>query len=273
MTKRESSKLRYRSGQLVASLQMQEMRATMMNALLYSFLTVLGNCILVGAGDNSVSVLQKPVLSLQLNSHVEIARAVYAATYPLEHARRLQSFDFQIFCDIVEDSGPFSCDCDRASLTAVCDSSKVCNSDTCATFHVVNTFDTAFSLVAVQTCAEYTVQVAGYRNGCVNFTLIKNGKVFDTCEIAFDDDSGIPTECNECRVCDGRIDVLTFDIDCSNIEVEASTSGCMVIEDDTEIFPGFEDGFEDGGSASVDPPVGLVWAAAVATLLVGLYSF
>jgi hypothetical protein len=247
---------------------MQEMRITMMNALLCTFLAILGNSILAGAGDISVSVLQKLVLPIQLNSRVEIARTVSAATHLLEHARRLQSFDFQIFCDIVEQSGPYSCDCDAASLIAVCDSSEVCTHDTCAIFHVVNTFNAAFSLVSVQTCAEYTVQVGDYRNGCANFTLINYGKVFDTCEMAFVDDSGHLTDCNECRICDGRIDVLTFDLDCSNIELEASTSGCMVIEDDTEIFPGFED-----GSSCVGPPVGLVWAAVVATLLLGLHSF
>jgi hypothetical protein len=123
--------------------------------------------------------------------------------------------------------------------------------------------------VSVQTCAEYTVQVADYRNGCVNFTLINNGKVFNTCEMAFVDDSGNLMECNECRICDRRIDVLTFDLDCSNVEAKASTSGRMVIEDDPEIFPVFE----DGASANVGPPVGLVRAAAVATLLVGLHSF
>jgi hypothetical protein len=236
------------------------MRITMINALLCA---VLGNSILAGASDNSVDKLQKPVLSLQLNSHAEIARTVSAATHLLERDRRLQTSNFQAFCDIVEDSGPFDCDCDPASRIAVCDSSEICNHDTCATFDIVNTFDTAFNLISVQTCVEYTKQVADYRNGCAKITLINNGQIFDTCEMSFVDDSGNLVDCNECRVCDGRIDVLTFDLDCSNIEVEASTSGCMVAEDDTALFPGFE---SDG------PPVGLVLAGSVvATLFLGLH--
>jgi hypothetical protein len=242
------------------------MRTTMMNALLCTCLAILSKSILAGAGDNnsvSVSVLQKPVLSLQLNSHAEMARTVSTATHLLEHDRRLQSIDFQMFCNTVEASGSFSCDCDAASLIAVCDSSEVCDSDTCATFHVVNTFDAAFSPLSVQMCAEYTKQVAtDYRDGCATFTL--NGQLVDTCELAFVDDIGDLTICNECRICDGRSDALKLDIDCSNIEVEASTSGCIFAEDNTEVFPGL---------ASDSPPVGLMWAAAIATLLVGLHSF
>lgn len=253
-------------------------RTTMINALLFSFLAIIGNSFLAGASKNknSVSVLQNPpaVLSLQLNSHAEIARTVSAATHLLKHDRRLQSFNFQVFCDIVEESGPFNCvcDCDTVSLIAVCDCSEVCSRDTCATFHVINTFDTTFSLLSVQTCVEYTQQVGDYLDGCVNVTLINNGQMFDTCDIAFVDDSGNLTECNECRVCDGRINFLAFDLNCSNIEVEASTSGCMVVEGETELlFPGFGDG---SSAASNGLPRGLVWASsAVATLLLGLHRF
>jgi hypothetical protein len=242
-----------------------EVRTIMMSALLCAFLTILtGNIILAGAGDTTVSVLERPVLSLHVNSqHSEVARSVSASIHLLEDDRRLQGGNFQNFCDIVEESGPYSCDCNATSLLAVCDSSQVCNRDTCATFHVVNTFDAAYNLVSVQTCAEYTVQIAAYRNGCVNFTLIENGEIFDTCEMAFVDDSGVLTKCNECLVCDGRVDVLTFDLDCSNIDVEASSSECINIEE--EIFPGFQ------SSANGGKPVSLVGAAAVVTLVVGLY--
>jgi hypothetical protein len=164
---------------------------------------------------------------------------------------------------------PFNCDCDAASLTAVCDSSEVCNHDTCATFHVVNTFDTSFSLLYVQTCAEYTKQVADDLDGCVNITLSDNGKMFDTCEMAFFDDSGKLINCDGCRICDGRLDSVTFEFNCSNIEVEASTAGCMAVND-TDLFPGF---LGEASAESDGPPVGLVWAAAAATLLIGLHSF
>jgi hypothetical protein len=247
------------------------MRITIINALLCAFLAILGNSILPLASDNSVVKLQKPVLSLQLNSRAEIARTVSAATHLLEPDRRLQTCsNFQVFCDIVEDSGPFDCDCDATSRIAVCDSSEICNRDTCAKFDIVNTFDTAFNLISVQTCVEYTKQVADYRNGCAKLTLANNGQVFDTCEMSFVDDGGNLMDCNECRVCDGRIDVLTFDLNCSNIEVEASTSGCMVAEDDTALFPGFEGGVS---TASDRPPVCLVLAGSViATLFLGLHN-
>jgi hypothetical protein len=120
--------------------------------------------------------------------------------------------------------------------------------------------------VSVQTCVEYTQQVADYRDGCAKITLVNNGRLFDTCEMSFVDDSGNLMDCNDCRICDGRIDFLTVDLDCSNIEVEASTSGCMVVKDDTELFPGFE--------ASDGPPFGLVLSgSAVVTLFLGLHIF
>jgi hypothetical protein len=233
-------------------------------------LAILGNSMLLaGASNNSVAMLQKPVLSLHLNSHAELARTVSAVTHRLERDdRRLQTFDFQVFCDLLEETRQFSCDCDAASRTAVCDA-EICNIDTCAKFDIVNTFDTAFNLVSVQTCAEYTQQVADYRDGCAKVTLINNGQVFDTCEISFVNDSGNLVDCNECRVCDGRFDVLTFDIDCSNVELEASTSGCMVIVDEAGFFPGFVDG---ASAASDGPLVGLVLAgSAVATLFLGVH--
>jgi hypothetical protein len=249
------------------------MRTTMMNALLCTLLAILSNSVLVGAGDNSsVSVLQNPVLSLQLNSYAEMARTVSAAIHLQEHDRRLQSIDFQAVCDTVEASLPFSCDCDDVSRTASCVSDELCNPDrdTCATFEIVNKFATNFALLSVQTCGAYTKQVAtDYKDGCAIVNLKDNGQVFDTCEISFVDDNGDLTICNECSVCDGRFDAPTFDIDCSNVEVEASTSGCMVIEDDTGFFPGLL----GVTSASDGPPVGLMRAAAIATLLVGLLSF
>jgi hypothetical protein len=206
------------------------------------------------------------VLSLHLNSHAELARTVSAATHRLERDdRRLQTSNFQVFCDLLEDSGPFNCDCDATTFTAVCKSSDICNRDTCAKFDIVNTFDASFNLVSVQTCVEYTKQVTDYRNGCATVTLINNGQKFDTCEMSFVDDSGNLVDCNECRVCDGSFDVLSFDIDCSNVEVEASTSGCMVIEDEAGFFPGFL-----GSAASDGPLVGLVLAGSVvATLFLG----
>jgi hypothetical protein len=246
----------------------------MMIALLCAILAILSNSILAGASDNLVSILQTPVLSsFQLNSHVEqVARTFSAATNLLEHNRRLQSSNFQIFCELLEASGPYNCDCDAANLIAVCDSSEICNRDTCATFDIVNTFDTAFNLVSVQSCVAYTEQVEDYRDGCSKITLINDGQIFDTCEVSFVDDSGNLTACNDCRVCDGRIDVLTIDLECSNVEVGASTSGCMVVYDNTEFFPGFEDG---ASAASDGLPVGLgvLAGAAVATLIFGMHAF
>jgi hypothetical protein len=245
----------------------------MMVALLCAILAILSNSILAGAIDNPVLILNYPVLSHQLTSHhVEIARTFSAAKHPLlEHDRRLQSYNFQIFCDLVEASGPYDCDCDAANLIAVCDSSEICNSDTCATFDIVNTFDTAFNLVSVQSCVEYTKQVADYRDGCSEMTLINDGQIIDTCEISFVDDTGKLTACNDCVVCNGSIDDLALDLECSNVEVEASTAGCMAVEDDTAFFPGFENG---ASAASYGPPFGLVLAgSAVATLFLGLHIF
>jgi hypothetical protein len=231
------------------------------------------NRILAGAIDNPVSILQNPVLSHQFTSHhVEIARTFSAATYPLlEHDRYLQSSNFQIFCDLVEASGPFDCECDAVNLIAVCNSSETCNIDTCATFDTVNTFDTDFNLVSAESCVEYTREVADYRDGCSKLTIINDGQIFDTCEISFVDDIGKLTACNDCLVCNGSIDSLTLDLECSNVEAEASTAGCISVEDDTAFFPGFGNG---APSASDGPPVGLVLAgSAVATLFLGLHIF
>jgi hypothetical protein len=231
-----------------------KMRNAMMKALLCTFVAILGNSILAEAGDNSVSVLPKPVLSLQLNSHTEMARTVSAAT----HDRRLQTDGFQGLCERLEVGlgEGVSCECDAFTRTAACVFDEECNIDTCATIRTVTTLDAALNLMSVETCVEYSIQTADYRDAC--FTLIyleNNAQIIRACELAYVDDSGSPTDCNGCRVCDGRIEALALDIDCSNIEVEASTSGCVSFE------------FLPGSSASVGPSVGLVRAAAVATLL------
>jgi len=153
------------------------------------------------------------------------------------------------------------------TLTGLCDSSQVCNRDTCARFHVVNTFNSALQLVAVETCTKYSVQTADYRDGYSRFTLVQ-GQVFDSCQLSFvnDNDYGSGddlTACNDCRICDGTISALLFEIDCSNIKDVASTDGCTVIEAETDAFPAFESELSSASGGPTMSLLGFVGAASV----------
>lgn len=54
-------------------------------------------------------------------------------------------------------------------------------------------------------------------NGCVTLTVnIYAYEEIEACEMSFENDSGVSTGCNYCRVCDGDLDNMYLDIDCSN---------------------------------------------------------
>jgi hypothetical protein len=220
-------------------------------ASIYTLLAVLGGTLLMASSDYLETV--------SIGTALVIRHAGEQG-----HVRRL--LDFQAYCDALEEAGAgpvsLSCVCDADNLTVKCDSSSYCSQDVCATFQVAIQFANEYEMDTMVTCASYSEQNEDYRDGCVFFSLDGNSNI-DACALYFLDDNGVETDCNSCKVCNGNVEDAQFDIDCSNIEEDAATDGCVRFDSDEELFPGF--------SSSMRGGLGVVGGLLVAMLFFGMH--
>ena len=176
--------------------------------------------------------------------------------------------DFQKFCDGLEDRPEgLQCQChDSPIMSAQCGTGEMCNhhhmhmggegmhmdSDhVCGEFSFDFRFDEDnLQVTSTEFCVNYTSATgrSRHKNGCGHFMYANN--LTESCEFEFENEFGSLTTCNSCELCsvNGK---LGINIDCDNIEEDASTKTCLAIEgrNDTEMFPGFRPE-EDGSSAS-----------------------
>jgi hypothetical protein len=139
----------------------------------------------------------------------------------------------------------FTCECNDARTRSTCLSPEVCEDGTCAIFQLAVLWNTGGSVYeSVELCTDYTQSSMPRSNGCISFSFDGNGRAPISCEIGFEANvnSSSLTSCNSCAVCVGGDGDSSVDINCDNIEPQASTNGCLFDGDDLdELFPGFQD--------------------------------
>ena len=196
--------------------------------------------------------------------------------------RRLEGDGLQLYCDILESTGEFDCQCNEATKAATCVSSELCEGGICATFSLTTDFAPDFSsLELVEVCINYTKGPPELRDGCGSFTVDIDGEL-ETCKFFFDNDADVLTKCNSCDICtkNGQEGI---NLDCGNIEPEATTNGCETagagVDDESaaateavNLFPGFDGDSEKSGSgsgAAAAGPVGAMVAILTAAVVAG----
>lgn len=193
-------------------------------------------------GTNGTDLDSYPSLHPLMEKVVDLV--AFGTSHNDRGSRVLQTGDlFANYCSIIESTGEFECDCDDASTTATCVSQDVCSGDVCASFEIETDFDTQFYLQSIRICVDYDtlIELSQFRDGCVSLNYADNGSTVTSCEIEFKLFTNKLVPCNSCKVCNSGGVEQGFAIDCSNIEENASTEGCYVVEeeDQSSFFPGF----------------------------------